>query len=223
MLAKIDSSWHDFFNYQKEQAYFQKLETIVSLSYQNKKCTPEFNDIFNIFKLIKLSQIKVVIIGQDPYPGLGIADGIAFSCKKETAIPPTLRNIFKELINDLNIDHFNNLSLVSWVTQGVFLINTSWSVYLNLSDSHANFGWKNFTINLLNYINKYNNNLIYLCWGNNAKKLIQNLVNINYDNIITNVHPSPLSSYKGFFNSKPFSKINQKLLNLKIEPISWEQ
>ncbi|AHI52370.1 uracil-DNA glycosylase [Spiroplasma culicicola] len=183
---------------------------------------PPKENIFRIFTLIKPEDVKIVIIGQDPYHTKGSANGIAFSVSNNVKTPPSLKNIFKELKNDLNIDHFDNNDLSQWVKQGVLLINTIFTVKESQPGSHKNIGWEQIVVKILNCINKINTNIIYCLWGNYAKNLYNNL-DTKSEYCIISMHPSPFSYKNGFENSKPFSKINGILNEMRIRTIDWQK
>ncbi|WP_339022799.1 uracil-DNA glycosylase [Spiroplasma endosymbiont of Crioceris asparagi] len=169
-------------------------------------------DIFKIFNILEPKDIKVIIIGQDPYYKKGQATGIAFSVENNIKMPPSLKNIFKELKNDLGIDHFKNSNLTGWVKQGVFLFNAIWTVENEKPGSHKNIGWIELTIELFDKLYEFNPHIIFCAWGNEAKNIIKRL-RVKPINLIESSHPSPLGFYKGFSGSKPFSKINEILIN----------
>ncbi|AKX33695.1 uracil-DNA glycosylase [Spiroplasma litorale] len=197
-----------------------KLSNIWNKLKQKSNFTPPLETIFRLFQNIEPHQIKVIIIGQDPYHGEGQADGIAFSSFNNLKTPRSLSNIFKELSNDLNIDHSKNNNLIGWVKQGVFLINTSLTVKLHKPNSHKDIGWNEFIIELLENINKINSNIIYCLWGNCAKS-IYNKFKKKVEDVIETTHPSPFSFNRGFSGSKIFSKINEKLLKKGLNAIDW--
>ncbi|MDO8168212.1 uracil-DNA glycosylase [Candidatus Phytoplasma melaleucae] len=210
--------WGKIINNEKKKEYFQKIFTFLKeQQYKGKQIFPLGKDIFNAFKLTPWAKIKVVILGQDPYPGANQAHGLAFSvCNLKT--PYSLQNIFKELQNDLFLKaHNNNLS--SWAREGVLLLNVILTVEKNNPLSHKNIGWEEFTKNILQFLQK-KDKIVYILWGKfaqNYKKYIDQ--HRNY--IIQSAHPSPLSADKGFFGSKPFSKTNQYLIKNNIPPINW--
>lgn len=219
-IEKIDKSWNDFFFNEIGKEKLEKLLIKLEIEWKNNKCYPEKNKIFRLFQDLPIDNIKVIILGQDPYHQFGIADGIAFSTQKENFIPASLKNIFIELRKDLNHEkERNKSSLEDWVKQGVFLINTSLTVIEGKQLSHSEI-WKEFTLKLINYIKNYNNNIIWVFWGREAK-ILKEKCNINNNLIITSSHPSPFSASLGFFGSKPFSKINKMLESLKKTKINW--
>lgn len=198
--------------------YYIQLNNFLEKEYKNKTIYPKKEDIFNAFKYFNFEDLKVVILGQDPYHEEGQAMGLSFSVPNDIKRPPSLNNIFKELENDLNIKNENN-DLTSWAKQGVLLLNTVLTVEQGLANSHKNKGWEIFTDNVIKYIDENKNNVVFILWGNNArekKKIIKN----NY--IIESNHPSPLSACRGFFGSKPFSKTNEYLKSKNINEIIWK-
>ncbi|WP_338972349.1 uracil-DNA glycosylase [Spiroplasma endosymbiont of Panorpa germanica] len=223
-LENYKSGWQDFFEDIKKEPFYIEMMEFLQKEYETHVIFPKFEDVFKIFRLVEPEEIGVIIIGQDPYHKKGLANGIAFSCSNDQKIPPSLRNIFKELNDDLNIDHFQNLDLSNWVSQGVFLINAIMTVRSGEPASHKNIGWEHFTEKVLDFINKKNEKIIYCLWGNFAKRIYNNLRYnfINKDLTISSAHPSPFS-YHLFKNSRPFSKINEKLCVIGKEPISWDK
>ncbi len=214
----VDSSWKEFINQEFKKTYFLKLEKIIISEYQHKIIFPKFENIFKYLEL-PMSQIKIICIGQDPYHQKNQATGIAFSVANNIKTPPSLRNIFKELYNDLAINKENN-SLLNWFKQGFFAINWSLSVEEGKPLSHSKIGWSQWTINLIKYIENHHQNFGYLLWGNFAQKVIP-IINNQNRFIIASSHPSPLSAYHSFFGSKPFSQINNFLTKNKIKTINF--
>jgi uracil-DNA glycosylase len=213
MIPTIHNDWKDFF---AERA--QTLEDIFSKIDFNKIVYPKPEDIFNSFNLCSYQDIKVVIIGQDPYHNEGQAQGLAFSVPDGFPIPPSLKNIYTELLSDLNIKNTTG-DLTPWAKQGVFLINTALTVEKNKPMSHTKIGWQEFVIDAIKEINK-KENVIFLLWGGEAKKF-KKYISIN-NHIIEAPHPSPLSCYRGFYGSKPFSKINTLLNTNGLKEINWK-
>ncbi|ASZ09002.1 uracil-DNA glycosylase [Mesoplasma chauliocola] len=213
-------NWEKIFS---ENSLDQKINRTIELAYATEEnIYPIKQDCLRLFSLVKPEDIKVIIIGQDPYHNPKQADGIAFSANNKIKSPKSLINIFKELDNDLKIKHFDNNDLTGWVKQGVLLINTCWTVIENKPGSHSKLGWQEIVSEILNKLNEINPNIIYCLWGNYAKKVYKNL-DLKTKNFIESAHPSPLSYYKGFENSKPFSKINTILLNNNLAPIDWSK
>jgi uracil-DNA glycosylase len=214
----------DWFSYLKDymtNESFKNLRTKISLERENYKIYPEQNDIFKAFTLTPFKNIKVVILGQDPYHGYGQAHGLAFSVKKGVRIPPSLQNIFLELKNDLRIDPPNNGDLTLWAERGVFLLNTVLTVRENSANSHKGIGWEIFTDKVIETISKELNNIVFILWGKPAMEKAK-LINKEKHLILTAPHPSPLSAYRGFFESSPFSKTNDYLQKVGKTPINWK-
>ena len=213
-----DGEWSDFFASQTNLPSI--LNTIDKLS-ETETIYPNPNDIFRVFELAP-SEIKVVILGQDPYYNPEQATGLAFSVKTDIKTPPSLKNIFKELKSDLNIDRTNS-DLSDWHKQGVFLLNTALTVIEQKPNSHKKM-WKEFTKDLLKYLTKKNPNILYVMWGNNAQEhgeFIEELLPSAKKLISYSSHPSPLSARHSFFGSKPFSWMNAKLVEQNKTPIKW--
>ncbi|MDR1781723.1 MAG: uracil-DNA glycosylase [Bacilli bacterium] len=210
LFNNIDASWLDFINNSilNDTTFIMKLEN----EYLSNTCYPDVQDILRVFSYPENS-IKVVILGQDPYHSKGVADGLAFSCKQDK-IPPSLNNIFKEINNDLNIIN-TNPDLSKWAKQGIMLLNTKLSVKAGLANSHNKLGWEKLIIPLIKYLDK--KDLIFVLWGNDAKKYKQYIIN-SY--VIEGAHPSPFS-YHLFKNNNYFSKINELLVKQHKQIIDW--
>ena len=211
--------WNLFLNEEKKKDYYINMMEKVEEEYSNYLCHPDYDNIFNAFKLTSLENLKVVILGQDPYHEVNQAHGLAFSvlCDK---LPPSLVNIYKEMASDLNVEVKQDGNLDYLANQGVLLLNTILSVRNGAALSHKSFGWEIFTDNVIKYLNTIDKPIVFILWGGNAiskKKLLNNPNHF----IITSPHPSPLSSYRGFFGSKPFSKTNEYLISKNITPINW--
>lgn len=214
----IKNNWKEIIKNEIKKPYFQKLIKFIKFEYQNYECYPPKKLIFNAFNLTDLKKIKVVIIGQDPYYKKNQANGLAFSINDDIKITPSLKNIFLELKKDLNINKYNG-NLTSWAKSGVFLLNSTLTVRSNLPNSHYNQGWEIFTDKIINIISK-KKSIVFIMWGNYAQKK-EKLIFSNNHYIIKSSHPSPLSCYKNFFGSKPFSKTNNFLITKNISPIDW--
>jgi len=212
-------TWDDLIRQELEKTYFQAL--VAFLKEEDKKQTvlPIKENRLQAFQLTPFEAVKVVIIGQDPYHNWNQAHGLAFSVEKPP-FPPSLKNIFIELENDLGIPSPTSGNLSSWAKQGVLLLNTVLTVRLHEPLSHQKQGWEQFTLEAVKQLNEKRNHLVFVLWGNHARKM-KAYININKHTIIESAHPSPLSAHRGFFNSKPFSKINQALKNYQLEPINW--
>ncbi len=186
---------------------------------QNKKIAPSTQNIFKAFELCTFQETKVVIFGQDPYFQEGLANGLAFSVNNHDSIPASLKNIYKEIKNDIGILHNKNGSLETWALQGVLLLNSCLTVEVSKPGSHLDIGWENFIKEIIYILNK-KNNLVFFLWGKNAQKYMK-YINSNSHLILTAAHPSPLSAYRGFFGCEHFSKCNDYLKNNGIKEINW--
>jgi len=206
--------WEDFLETEKSKDYFKKIEFF--LESQNRDIIfPPKGKIFNSFIQTPLDSIKVIILSQDPYHGDGQANGLAFSVNKDVKIPPSLRNIYKEIKEDCGYENKSG-DLTPWANQGVFLLNTILTVEKSKPESHKDIGWDIFTDNTIKYLSMSKENLVFMLWGNHAKGK-EELI----DNDKHSTHPSPFSSYRGFFGCKHFSKCNEYLLNKGLKPIDW--
>ena len=217
----IGNDWDNLLKEEYSKEYFKKLTVFVEKEYKEKTCYPKMSEIFNAFQMTSYDDVKVVILGQDPYHGEGEAEGLSFSVKKGIIKPPSLVNIFTELKSDLGYDIPKNGSLVPWAKQGVLLLNSSLTVVKDTPKSHSGKGWEIFTDEVIRLINKKNTPVVFILWGSDArnkKSLITN--KIHY--IIESPHPSPLSAYRGFFGSRPFSKTNDFLRKNNIKEIEWQ-
>lgn len=212
-------NWNEFIEEQKKLSYFQKLMEKVDFEYQNYVVYPEKSCIFKSFDLTNISDVKVVLLGQDPYHEPNQAMGLSFSVYKNNKIPKSLINIYKELNSDLGIIIPTHGDLTSWAKEGVLLLNTILTVREHEALSHQNIGWEIFTDNVIKFLNTLDQPIVFLLWGSQAAKKAS-LLNNPKHLVITSAHPSPLSAYRGFFGSKPFSKINNFLpqpINFKID------
>ena len=184
-----------------------------------KEISPKIDNIFNAFKYCSFSSAKVVIFGQDPYFQRGFANGLAFSVNKNQTVPASLRNIYKEIENDIGYVSNKDGCLENWAKQGVLLLNSSLSVEVLKPGSHSNIGWDKFIIDIIKTLNK-KNNIVFILWGNHAKQYLKYIDNDN-NLILSAAHPSPLSAYRGFFGSKHFSKCNSYLKKNNLKEIKW--
>ena len=213
------NDWDIILGEEIEKVYFKQILKNVNELYQTKTIFPLKKDVFNAFRL-SYKDIKVVILGQDPYHGEGEAHGYAFSCLK-TPIPPSLKNIYKELYDDLHIQKdITNGDLTTWVKQGVMLLNTCLTVEKDKPNSHKNLGWHTFTDEVIKKLNEREDPIVFILWGNNAREKKKYITNNNHL-VIESAHPSPFSARNGFFGSKPFSKTNEFLKQNKKLPIKW--
>ena len=211
--------WMRIFHKISSNDYFQPLEARIVDAYQSGLCHPRPELIFRALRLCQYSDVKVVILGQDPYHGFDQADGLAFSVPEGTKVPPSLRNILKERKNDLNSDSRSS-DLSDLARQGVLLINSVLTVGHKVAGSHSNWGWELLTADLLKAINEKQDSVCFLLWGGYAKSF-KSLIDTSRHIVFTSPHPSPLSAYRGFFGSKPFSKVNEALEDLGQTPIIW--
>ena len=219
MKKVIGNSWDSILQKEYEKEYFTNLVKIVNEEYKEKIIFPEKKNIFKALSLTEYENLKVVILGQDPYHGIGEAQGLAFSVPNNIKMPPSLKNIFKELKNDLNINRTNS-DLSDWAREGVLLLNTVLTVEKDKAFSHKNRGWEVFTDEIIKEINKIDRPIVYILWGAPARSKKCLITNKKHF-IIESVHPSPLSASNGFFGSKPFSKANEFLKKNNIEEIRW--
>jgi len=214
-------TWDNLIQIEKEKEYFKKLKKIIDKKYETTIVYPTKEKIFNAFELTKYDNLKVVIVGQDPYHGKDQAQGLAFSTPKEIKNPPSMVNIFKEIKSDTGVESKNiDGDLTSWAKQGVLLINTILTVEDSKPKSHHKIGWEIFTNNIIKHINNNFENIIFILWGAGAIK-ISTLIDETKHYILTAPHPSPLSSYRGFFGSKHFSKTNYLLNQNGKKEIVW--
>ena len=205
-----------------QKPYFLELKRFLdNETTLGKVIYPHQNLIFNAFEQCLFEEIKVVIIGQDPYHGTGQANGLAFSVNVGQKIPPSLRNIYKELKDDVGFEIPTHGDLTAWAKQGVLLLNSVMTVEEGKPGSHQNKGWETFTDTVINKISGENNGIIFLLWGNYAKSKME-LIDASKHYVLTAAHPSPLSAYQGFFHCKHFSKTNEYLLQQGKKPISWQ-
>ena len=215
----INKNWDIVLQDEVKKPYFKELGIFVKNEYKTKICYPAYANIFNAFRYTDYNEVKVVILGQDPYHGEKEAHGLSFSVHNDVRRPPALQNILKELENDLGIKKQDN-DLTDWAKQGVFLLNSIMTVIKDSPLSHKDKGWEKFTDAVISKMNEREVPVIFVLWGSYARSkkiLITNPKHL----IIESVHPSPLSAHRGFFGSKPFSKINDFLDKNNIERINW--
>lgn len=213
------SEWQPLLD-QLTQPYFKQLSTQLEKAYLNQRIYPAKENIFNAYALTPLAQVKVVIIGQDPYHGRGQAHGLSFSVLPPTPTPPSLKNIYKELSADIHLPVPTSGNLTPWAEQGVLLLNTVLTVQEAKANAHKNWGWEIFTSTTLQVISSCNKGVVFVLWGGQAQKLKKHIDSSKHV-IIESAHPSPLSAYRGFLGSRPFSKINATLQAANHLPIHW--
>lgn len=221
MRQILKNAWNELLKDEFSKDYYLSLREFLKNEYTTKIIYPDKYDIFNALHYTSYKDVKVVILGQDPYHGPNQAHGLSFSVSPGVKIPPSLLNIYKELNSDLGCYIPNNGYLKKWADQGVLLLNTSLTVRAGEANSHKNKGWEIFTDKIISLINEKTDPVVFLLWGNNAinkKKLITNKQHL----ILSSTHPSPLSASRGFFGSKPFSKINKFLISVNKAPIDWQ-
>lgn len=220
-MAMISNDWLTAIGGEFRQPYYTKLYEFVKEEYSTRQIFPPADDIFNAFHLTPLKDVKVVLIGQDPYHNDGQAHGLCFSVKPEVDIPPSLVNIYRELQDDLGCYIPNNGYLVKWASQGVLMLNTVLTVRAHMANSHHGKGWEQFTDAAIRALNEQDRPIVYLLWGRPAQ-LKKSMLNNPKHLILEAPHPSPLSAYRGFFGCKHFSKTNEFLKENGLEPIDWQ-
>ena len=221
MKVNIDESWKKHLNKEFDKAYFKDLVEFVKNEYQKHTCYPKGQDIFAAFDHCKFDELKVVIIGQDPYHGVDQANGLCFSVKDHIAMPPSLINIFKEIEQDLGKPFPKTGNLERWAKQGVLLLNATLTVRAHEAASHQGKGWEQFTDQVISTISAEKENVVFLLWGGFAKKKAK-LIDKNKHHILTSGHPSPLSANRGYwFRNKHFSKANAFLTTKHLEAVEW--
>lgn len=216
----IGNQWDHYLENEYKKEYFQELLDFIKEEYKNKTIYPKQNEVFNAFRYTDYQDIKVVILGQDPYHGINQAEGLSFSVKDEVLKPPSLKNIFKELESDLGIPFPEHNSLKPWTKQGVLLLNAVLTVEEHKPTSHKDRGWENFTDAVIKVLNERDKPIVFILWGSYArskKTYITNPIHL----VIESAHPSPFSARNGFFGSKPFSKTNEFLKKNGIKEIDW--
>ncbi len=220
-MVHFGNSWDSILKDEFTQDYYLKLREFLKKEYSTKQIYPDMYDIFNALRYTDYNDVKVVILGQDPYHGEGEAHGLAFSVKPGVKIPPSLRNIYKELSDTMGCYIPNNGYLEKWARQGVLLLNTSLTVVKDTPNSHKNIGWEIFTDKVIKLISKREKPVIFMLWGSNAKSKLM-LIDSSKHIVLTSVHPSPLSANRGFFGSNHFKIANENLVKLGMEPIDWQ-
>ena len=220
-MAGLTGQWQEQLSEEFHKEYYQKLFLFVKEQYSKVPVYPPAKDLFNAFHLTPFEKVKVVILGQDPYHNTGQAHGLSFSVKPGVEIPPSLVNIYKELHDDLGCYIPNNGYLVKWAEQGVLMLNTVLTVRAHMANSHHGKGWEEFTDAAIRTLNAQDRPIVFILWGRPAQMKKAMLNNPNHL-ILEAPHPSPLSAYRGFFGSRPFSKTNNFLKEHGVEPIDWQ-
>ncbi len=216
-----EPGWNQLLKNEFNASYFKELLKFIEKEYQTTTVFPPYESIFSAFEKTPLNQTKVVILGQDPYHGIGQANGLSFSVNEGIPVPKSLQNIFKELESDVGISSLKNGDLSDWARQGVLLLNATLTVREGEAGSHQNKGWEQFTDSVIQLLSQDKKHLVFLLWGNYARQK-KSLITPNKHLILESAHPSPLAAYRGFFGSKPFSKTNDFLIKNNITPIDWK-
>ncbi|SHH17108.1 uracil-DNA glycosylase [Tepidibacter thalassicus] len=217
----LKNDWQYLLEDEFKKDYYLKLRKFLINEYRTKIIYPNMYDIFNALHYTEYKNVKVVILGQDPYHGPNQAHGLSFSVKPNVAIPPSLMNIYRELHYDLGCYIPNNGYLKKWADQGVMLLNTVLTVRAGQPNSHKNIGWEYFTDKVISLLNDRDDPIVFILWGKNAQSKL-NIIKNPKHYIIKSPHPSPFSAHRGFFNSKPFSKTNNFLISIGKTPIDWQ-
>ena len=215
----INKKWDIILKDEFKKDYFRNLGFFVKSEYKKHICYPKYSDVFNALRFTDYDEVKVVILGQDPYHGEGEAHGLSFSVHDDVRRPPSLNNILKELNSDLGIVRSGN-ELTDWAKQGVLLLNSVLTVVKDTPLSHKGKGWEIFTDNIIRYLNDRNEPIVFILWGSYARSKKELITNKKHF-IIESAHPSPLSASRGFFGSRPFSRANDFLVKNGISPIKW--
>lgn len=214
--------WADALKDEFKQPYYLRLKQYVEEQYRSEETVyPAQHEIFSAMEYTSLKEVKVVIIGQDPYHGIGQAHGLSFSVKPGVKIPPSLKNIFKELQADLEGDIPNHGFLVPWAQQGVFMLNTVLTVRKGIPNSHKGKGWETFTDKVISILNDRDRPIVFILWGKHAQQKLK-LIHRDRHYILQSAHPSPFAARKGFFGSKPFSRANAILKDIGSSEIDWK-
>lgn len=216
------TTWNEILAEEMQKDYYQELQAFVQKRREEVRVFPEEKNVFRALELTPFESVKVVILGQDPYHGFGQAHGLSFSVQKGISLPPSLKNIYKELQEDIGGELPTEGDLSHWAKQGVLLLNTVLTVEEGNANSHKGMGWERLTNRLIESLNELNHPVIFILWGKPAQdkeKLITNPSHV----ILKAPHPSPLSAYRGFFGSKPFSKVNEMLIQQEQTPIRWKE
>lgn len=217
----ITEKWDEILKEEYQKEYFIKLLKTLQIEYRTKTVFPKKSEVFRALRLTDYDQIKIVILGQDPYHGEGEAEGLSFSVKDGIRKPPSLRNIFKELHDDLGYDEPKNGSLIKWAKEGVLLLNSMLTVEKDKPLSHKPLGWEQFTDEIIKKINEKETPVVFILWGAYARSKKKYITNPNHY-IIESAHPSPFSASYGFFGSRPFSRANKFLISKNIKPVDFK-
>ena len=216
------TTWNEILAEEMEKDYYQQLQAFVQKRRAEARVFPEEKNVFNALELTPFESVKVVILGQDPYHGFGQAHGLSFSVQKGIPLPPSLKNIYKELQEDIGGELPTEGDLSHWAQQGVLLLNTVLTVEEGNANSHKGKGWERLTNQLIESLNELKHPVIFILWGKPAQDKEKLIINSNHV-ILKAPHPSPLSAYRGFFGSKPFSRVNDILIQQGQSPIRWKE
>ncbi|MBQ3136530.1 MAG: uracil-DNA glycosylase [Clostridia bacterium] len=219
-MVKLGNDWDEILKEEWEKPYYKQLRQFLKKEYSSYDVYPDMYDIFNALRYTSFADCKAVIIGQDPYHEPGQAHGLCFSVKPGVPLPPSLKNIYKELESDLGIPPAKNGYLEKWAKSGVLMLNNVLTVRRANANSHKDKGWEQFTDSVIEKLNKKDTPVVFILWGANARKKCEIITNPIHKKLIS-VHPSPLSAYGGFFGCRHFSKCNELLIQAGLEPIDW--
>ncbi len=219
-MVDIGNEWDELLSGEFDKEYYLRLRSFLAKEYRERTIYPDMYDIFNALRYTSYSDVKAVMIGQDPYHGEGQAHGLCFSVKKGIAPPPSLKNIYKELAEDIGFAIPRHGELADWAKQGVLMLNAVLTVRAGEANSHKNMGWEKFTDRVIELLNQREKPMVFLLWGGDARSKKTLITNPNH-RVLEAAHPSPLSAYKGFFGCRHFSKTNEILMATGQTPIDW--
>lgn len=219
-MVQIGNEWDALLKEEFESEYYAKIRATLKKEYAEHEIYPPMNDIFNALRYTSYSDVKAVLLGQDPYHGPGQAHGLCFSVQPGTPLPPSLKNIITELESDMGLPAPKNGCLISWAKEGVLMLNTTLTVRRGQANSHSKIGWTQFTDAIIKKLNEREKPMVFLLWGGNARSKKKFITNPNHL-VLEAVHPSPLSAYNGFFGCRHFSQCNEFLMAHGIAPIDW--
>lgn len=218
----LNNDWAEQLQGEFEQPYYKQLKSFLKAEYANEVVYPPMNEIWTAFQLTPFEKVKVVILGQDPYHGPGQAHGLSFSVNPEVRIPPSLRNMFKELASDIHCEVPQTGTLTGWAKQGVLMLNTVLTVRQGKAYSHRGQGWEQFTDAVIRHLSAQKEHIVFVLWGRPAQEK-KKFIDLTKHAVVESVHPSPLSAHRGFFGSQPYSKTNEILTAWGEKPIDWSQ
>lgn len=219
-MVQIGNEWDALLKEEFESEYYAKIRATLKKEYAEHEIYPPMNDIFNALRYTSYSDVKAVLLGQDPYHGPGQAHGLCFSVQPGIPLPPSLKNIITELESDMGLPAPKNGCLISWAKEGVLMLNTTLTVRRGQANSHSKIGWTRFTDAIIQKLNEREKPMVFLLWGGNARSKKKFITNPNHL-VLETVHPSPLSAYNGFFGCRHFSQCNEFLMAHGIAPIDW--